>query len=126
MISDVSKTLAIIDQLISGLELHGVLTELRKNRNVMEPLFTIDGAQKFSVTADHILDHILIECSPEGSNQKLLEINIHKFFVIIFKLLKLKQVYIVINEHCMDQGTYQGGYRLLKLLKLVAGSGYKM
>ena len=90
MISDVSKTLAIIDQLISGLELHGVLTELRKNRNVVESLFTIDGAQKFSVTADHILDHILIECSPEGSNQKLLEIKIHKFFYDYIQALEAK------------------------------------
>ena len=56
----------------------------------MEPLFTIDGAQKFSVTADHILDHILIECSPEGSNQKLLEINIHKFFCDYIQALEAK------------------------------------
>ncbi|XP_046839401.1 uncharacterized protein LOC124433670 isoform X2 [Xenia sp. Carnegie-2017] len=101
-ISDVPKTLAFIDHLISGLELHAVLIELCKNRNVMEPLFTIDGAQKFAMTADHIVDHILIECSPEGSNQKLLEINIHKFFVIIFKLLKLKQELQIVCLHCTN------------------------
>ena len=32
-------------------------------------LFTIDGAQKFSVTADHTLDHILAEFSPKGATK---------------------------------------------------------
>ena len=70
----------MLDQLISGLESYGVLAELRKNNRVMEPLVTINGSKNFLVTSDMLLDHLLIEGSPEGSNKKLMEINIHKFF----------------------------------------------
>ena len=70
----------MIDQLISGLDSFGVLAELRKHREIMEPLLTIDGAANFLVTSDLLLDHLTIECSPQGSNRKAPEIDVHKYF----------------------------------------------
>ena len=80
VITGVTKKLAMIDQLISGLESFGVLSELQKNREIMEPLLTLEGAANFLVTADLLLDHMNIECSPEGSNKKAQEIDVHKYF----------------------------------------------
>jgi hypothetical protein len=76
----VTKKLAMIDQLISGLGSFGVLAELRKSREIMEPLLTLDGAANFLVTSDLLLDHMTIECSPEGSNRHAPEIDVHKYF----------------------------------------------
>ena len=45
----------------------------------MEPLLTLEGAGHFLLTPDLLLDHLLVECSPEGSNKKP-EIDVHKFF----------------------------------------------
>ncbi|XP_028390714.1 uncharacterized protein LOC114515623 [Dendronephthya gigantea] len=91
VITGVSKILTMVDQLISGLESYGVLAELRKNNKVMEPLVTINEAKKFLVTSDLLLDHLLIEGSPEGSNKKLLEINIHKFFCDYIQLVETRE-----------------------------------
>ena len=46
----------------------------------MEPLFTLGGAANSLVTADLLLDHMTIEWSPESSNKKAQEINVHKYF----------------------------------------------
>lgn len=80
VITGVSKILAMIDQLIIGLGSFGVLVELRKHREIMEPLLTQDGAASFMVTPDLLLDHLYVDCSPEGSNNKISEIDVHKYF----------------------------------------------
>jgi hypothetical protein len=80
VITGVSKTLAIVDQLISGLESYGVLTAIRNHRELMEPLLTLEGAAHFSITPDLMLDHLLVDCSPDGSNKKTPELDVHKFF----------------------------------------------
>lgn len=80
VITGVAKMLAMIDQLMLGLESFGVLTEIRTHRELMEPLLTLEGAAHFSLTPDLLLDHFLVECSPDGSNKKPPEIDVHKFF----------------------------------------------
>ena len=80
VITGVTKKLAMIDQLISGIDSFGVLAEIRKHREIMKPLFTLDGATNFLVTSDLLLDHMTIECSPEGSNRKAPETDVHKYF----------------------------------------------
>ena len=80
VITGVTKKLAMNDQLISGLESFGVLAKLQKNQEIMEPLFTLDGAANSLVTADLLLDHMTIEWSPESSNKKAQEIDVHKYF----------------------------------------------
>jgi hypothetical protein len=70
----------MIDQLISGLECYGVLTSLREHRELMEPLLTLEGAEYFKITPDIMLDHLIGDYSPDGSNKKPLEIDVHKFF----------------------------------------------
>ena len=80
LIADVSKILTLIDQLITGLEVFGLLAKIRKHGKVMEPLFTLQGAANFVLTSGILLDHLSVECSPEGSNKKVLEIDVNKFF----------------------------------------------
>ena len=80
VITSVSKTLAMIDQLIIGLSSFGVLDKLRNHRKILEPLLTLDGAANFFISADLQLDYLTVECSPEGSNRKPLEVDVHKYF----------------------------------------------
>ena len=80
MITGVSKTLAIIDQLVTGLESYGVLTAIRKHGELMELFLTLEGGAHFSITPDLMLDHLLVDCSPDGSNKKTLALLVHKFF----------------------------------------------
>ena len=72
--------LAMMDQLTSGLMLFGVLEQIKIHREVMATMLTIEAAAHFQLTADKILDNIIVDGSPEGSNKKLEEINIHKFY----------------------------------------------
>ena len=70
----------MMGQLMSGLMLFGVLEQIKIHREVMETMLTIEGAAHFQLTADKILDNIIVDGSPEGSNKKLEKINIHKFY----------------------------------------------
>ena len=80
MLSGISHVLGMMDQLTSGLMLFGVLDQIRNHRGIMCPFLTIEGVGNFIVTADMILDNLKVEFSPDGSNKKLEEINIHKYF----------------------------------------------
>ena len=80
VIGGIHPTLAMMDQLTSGLMLFGVLEQIKIHREVMAKMLTIEGAAHFQITADKILDNIIVDGSPEGSNKKSEEINIHKFF----------------------------------------------
>lgn len=72
--------LAMMDQLTSGFMLFGVLEQIKHHTEVMATMLTIEGAAHFQLTADKILDNIIVDNSPEGSNKKTTELNIHKFF----------------------------------------------
>ena len=80
MIGGIHPTLAMMDQLTSGLMLFGVLDQIKTHREVMATMLTIEGATHYQLTADKILDNIVVDGSPEGSNKKAQEIDIHKFF----------------------------------------------
>lgn len=72
--------LAMMDQLTSGFMLFGVLEQIKHHTEVMATMLTIEGAAHFQLTADKILENIIVDNSPEGSNKKTTELNIHKFF----------------------------------------------
>ena len=80
VIGGIRPMLAMMDQLTSGLMLFGVLEQIKIPREVMATMLTIEGAAHFQLTADKILDNIIVDGSPEGSNKKLEEINIQKFY----------------------------------------------
>ena len=60
--------------------LFGVLDQIKTHREVMVTMLTIEGATHYQLTADKILDNIVVDGSLEGSNKKAQEIDIHKFF----------------------------------------------
>ena len=72
--------LAMMDQLTSGLASFGVLDKIKQHRDAMEGLLTLEGAANFKLTSEILLDNLIVEFSPEGSNKKIPEINIHKYF----------------------------------------------
>lgn len=72
--------LAMMDQLKTGLTLFGVLQQIQHHREIMASMLTLDGVANFCLTADIVLENMTVEFSPEGSNKKQLEINVHKFF----------------------------------------------
>ena len=96
MITGIAKTLAVIDQLVDGLGyLGGLFVEyIQKNKALMRPLFTIEGAKQFTLTADLLLDGMKVEYrySEDGSNLKASEINVYKYF----------------NDYVMDLGESAG------------------
>ena len=80
VIAGMRYMLAMMDQLISGLMLFGVLEQMKHRREVMASVLTLEGAANFQLTSNMILDNLTMEFSPEGSNKKAPEINVHKYF----------------------------------------------
>ncbi len=70
----------MMDHLSSGLMSFGVVEQIRQHRDVMASMLTLEGATNFKLTSDMMLDNLTVEFSPEGSNKKLPEINIHKYY----------------------------------------------
>ena len=86
-----SRMLAMMDQLKSGLMLFGVLEQIKHRREVMASMLTLEGAANFQLTADMMLDNIIPEFSPEGSNKKTQEMNVHKFFCNYIQELETRE-----------------------------------
>ena len=105
VISGVSKTLTVIDQLISGLSyLGGLFLEyIRAHKEVMRSLFTLDGAKNFQPTSELLLDGVKVEFSEDGSNLKAGEVDIYKYF----------------SDYVMDLGESEGKFLCCLLKKLL-------
>jgi hypothetical protein len=54
-------------------------------------MLTLEGAANFQLTADMMLDSIIPEFSPEGSNKKTQEMNVHKFFCDYIQELETRE-----------------------------------
>ena len=80
MISGIANKLPAIDQMISGLTSFGVAECIRSHKNVMQPLFTLEGAKQFQPTSDMMLDGLKVDFSEDGSNVKATEMNVYKHF----------------------------------------------
>ncbi|XP_046845033.1 uncharacterized protein LOC124438863 [Xenia sp. Carnegie-2017] len=80
VIAGIGHMLAMMDQLKTGLTLFGVLQQIQHHREIMASMLTLDGVANFCLTADIFLENMTVEFSPQGSNKKQLEINVHKFF----------------------------------------------
>ena len=69
-----------MDQLTSGLMSFGVVEQIKQHTEVMASMLTLEGAANFKLTSDIMLDNLTVEFSPEGSNKKFPEINVHKYY----------------------------------------------
>lgn len=78
MITGIAKT--TIDQMITGLASFGALDYIRSHKNVMNPLFTMDGARYFQPTHKLFMEGLNVLLSEEGSNRKACEIDVFKNF----------------------------------------------
>ena len=77
---DFSKYLPIFDQLTNGLCVFGVMDAMRKDKNIMKPLFVATHSAYFMPTADQMFDGLDAAFSQDCSNQKEKEADIYKFF----------------------------------------------
>lgn len=80
MITGIARTLTCIDQMITGLASFGALDYIRSHKNVMEPLFTLDGARHFQPTPELFVEGLNVLFSEERSNHKACEIDVLKNF----------------------------------------------
>ena len=80
VITGIARTLTTIDQMITGLASFGVLDYIRSHKNVMMPLFTLDGARHFQSTPELFSEGLHVLFSEEGSNHKACEIDVFKNF----------------------------------------------
>lgn len=80
MVTGIAKTLTTIDQMIPGLASFGALDYIRSHRNVMKPLFTLDGARHFQPTPEFFNEGLNVLFSEKGSNRKACEIDVFKNF----------------------------------------------
>ena len=69
-----------MDQIAAGFASFGALNYIRSNKDVMQPLFTLDGAKHFQPTPELFLEVLKVEFSAEGSNKKAPEIDMYKNF----------------------------------------------
>lgn len=104
VITGIARTLTTIDQMITGLASFGALDYIRSHKNVMKPLFTLDGARHFQPTPELFIEGLNVLFSEEGSNRKACEIDVFKNFC----------------DFVQDLGTTQGG--LVKLYKFITSS----
>ena len=80
VITGIARTLTTIDQMITGLASFGALDYIRSHKNVMKPLFTLDGARHFQPTPELFIEGLNVLFSEEGSNHKASEIDVFKNF----------------------------------------------
>lgn len=78
VITGIARTLTTIDQMITGLASFGALDYIRSHKNVMKPLFTLDGARHFQPTPELFIEGLNVLFSEEGSNRKACEIDVFK------------------------------------------------
>ena len=59
----------------------------------MSSMLTVEGAVNFKLTsqADMMLDNLTVEFSPDGSNKKMPEINIHKYICDYIQEIETRQ-----------------------------------
>ncbi|KAK2565544.1 hypothetical protein P5673_010661, partial [Acropora cervicornis] len=80
LITGIARTLTTIDQMITGHASFGALDYIGSNKNVMKPLFTLDGARHFQPTPELFIEGLHILFSEEGSYRKACEIDVFKNF----------------------------------------------
>lgn len=73
-----SKRMPMLDQISCGLQLFGILDSIKKHQQLLEPVFT--DSSFFKPSADTFLGNMLGNFSEQGSNAKLVEIDIYKYF----------------------------------------------
>ena len=70
----------MLDQVRMGLESFSLLEAIRNNKTILQPLFVSQGNPCFNPTRDLILDNVVAQFREDGTNAKMKEIDIFKFF----------------------------------------------
>mgnify|MGYP002803922089 FL=1 len=72
-----SKRMPMLHQISSGLQVLGILDSIKEHPQLLEPVFT--ESSFFKPNADTFID-IVGSFSEDGSNDKLIEIDVFKYF----------------------------------------------
>ena len=122
MITGITKTLATIDQMITGLASFGALDYIRSHKSEMQPLLTLDGAKCFQPTPDLFLEGLNVMFSEEGSNKKACEIDVYKNFCDYVQDLAATEgttnssqvIIIIIQNNIWDKKIYKSKFKWFK------------
>ena len=69
----------MLDQLRMGLESFCLLEALQSKKEILQPLF-VEGSSIFKPTRDLIFDSVVADFSEDGTDVKIKEIDIFKYF----------------------------------------------
>ena len=78
--TELQTIIPMLDQLRMGLESFCLLEVIQSSKDILRPLFVEQGSSSFRPTRDLILDNVVTEFSEDGTNAKIKEIDIFKFF----------------------------------------------
>ena len=73
-----SKRMPMLHQISSGLQVFGILDSIKEHPQLLEPVFT--ESSFFKPNADTFIDNIVGSFREDGSNDKLIEIDVFKYF----------------------------------------------
>ena len=73
-----SKRMPMLHQISSGLQVFGILDSIKEHPQLLEPVFI--ESSFFKPNADTFIDNIVGSFSEDGSNDKLIEIDVFKYF----------------------------------------------
>ena len=79
VMTEFQTIIPMLDQLRMGLESFCLLEALQSKKKILQPLF-LEGSSFFKPTRDLILDSVVAEFSEDGTNAKIKEIDIFKYF----------------------------------------------
>jgi hypothetical protein len=69
----------MLDQISYGLQLFGILDSMKKNPQLLEPVFNT-ASSFFKPNADTFLGNMMGNFSEHGSNVKMVEVDVYKYF----------------------------------------------
>ena len=96
-----TKRMPMLHQISSGLQAFGILDAIKKHPKLLEPVFT--KSSFFKLNADTFIDNMEGSFSEDGSNDKLAEIDVYKYFTDFIEDCECSGKYIRnVNTVCLE------------------------
>ena len=110
-----TKRMPMLHQISSGLQAFGILDAIKKRPKLLEPVFT--KSPFFKPNADTFIDNMVGSFSEDGSNDKLAEIDVYKYFTDFIEDCECSGKYII-NKNMQLIKHKKCKYSLSKIIDL--------
>ena len=110
-----TKRMPMLHQISSGLQAFGILDAIEKHPKLLEPVFT--KSSFFKPNADTFIDNMVGSFSEDGSNDKLAEIDVYKYFTDFIEDCECSGKYII-NKNMQLIKHKKCKYSLSKIIDL--------